>query len=86
MRRLSFKIEPSPLLLFHDWRVYRDCVPKGLQFCLAGFRTRKDLTIEDCTILGGTELGNYIKERKEKFLIALREARNNDELTFTVDL
>lgn len=86
MRRLSFKLEPAPLSLFYDWRVYRDGVPNSFRLMIAGFTIRKDLSIENCTILAGTELGNYIEERKEKFLIALKKAWNNDELEFTVDL
>ena len=86
MRRLSFKLVPAYLSLFYDWRVYRDGVPKSFESCIAGFTIRKDLTIENCTILAVGELGDYIEKRKEKFLIALREAWNNDELTFTVDL
>lgn len=84
-RRLHFKLEPSPLSVFYDWRVYRDCVPNSLRLPVAGFTIGKDLTIENCSFLG-TEVGNYIEERKDKFLMALRKAWDNDELTFTVEL
>lgn len=86
MRRLSFKLVPAHLSLFYDWRVYRAGVPSGFSSLICGFTIRKDLSIENCTILAVGELGNYIENRKEKFLIALKEAWNNDELEFTVDL
>ena len=87
MRRLCFRIAPSPLCMFFDWRIYRDKVPESLANILGGFRIRvEDLQIEDCTIFSGDELGDYINERKEKFVTALSECWNNDESEFTIDL
>ena len=82
MRILRFKLEPS--IYAGEWKVVN--VTSSLDV-IAYFAPRpRDLYIEDCDFPFKDDTTRYIMERKEQFMIALREAWDSDEIDFTVTL